>query len=82
MSGANWVPAPPPQRYYGKMEGYADSDRRQRENAMRKREPNPYPVFDANGVPTAAASASGAMRPPPGFPPSGSSRQEHQYAWE
>lgn len=79
LSGASWVPGPPPHRYYGKMEGYADRERRQRETAMRKREPNPYPVFE--GAPTGSSSASsGVTRPPGGF--SGSSRQDNHYTWD
>jgi len=65
---------------YGKMESYTDREHRQREAAMRKREPNPYPVFDG-APPTGSSSASsGVTRPPGGF--SGSSKQEHHYAWD
>ncbi|KIM46881.1 hypothetical protein M413DRAFT_264893 [Hebeloma cylindrosporum] len=75
LLGASWVPAPPPpQRYYGKMDGYGDRERRLRET--RKREPNPYPVFD--GAPTGSSSASSGVPRPPG----GSSRQDRHYEWD
>ena len=80
LLGANWVPGPPPhqQRFYGKMEGYADRERRQRESGTKKREPNPYPSFDGGSPP----ASSGVTRPPGSFSSSGSSRQDHTYGWD
>jgi hypothetical protein len=68
LQNVSWPPPPPPplKGPFERMEGYAERERRQREGGTRKREPNPYPVFD--GPLTGSSSAStGVPRSPGSF---------------
>jgi len=79
LPNVSWPPPPPPPKgHFEKMEGYADRERRQREGGMKKREPNPYPVFDGS-LTGSSSSASGVTRSPGSFSFSGPSRQQQHY---